>query len=175
MPPGYDTLGDEIETTGYKELVNIPASATYFRAKLTILKKYPSSEQGNMSTEGIAILLAVFAGATWLWMRRARSEADEHSDSTSPYHCVAIEPREGACRTALTLKGQRFLSDEAPLLPLASCDVARCRCTFVHHKDRRRSDRRNPYTAQSHTFVVQGGVDRRGRRGRRNTDGMHMA
>lgn len=126
-----------------------------------------------MPIEAIGLLLAVLVGATWLWVRRARSD-DEQTEANSPYHCVAINPGEGACRTALTLKGQRFLSDEAPLLPLASCDVARCRCTFEHHRDRRRSDRRNPYTAQSHTFVVQGGVDRRGRRGRRDSDGMHL-
>ncbi len=129
-----------------------------------------------MSVEGIAILLAILAGAVWWMLRRDRGDGTDDNEATgSPYHCVAINPGEGPCRTAIALKGQRFLSDEAPLLPLASCDVARCRCTFVHHKDRRRSDRRNPYSAQSHTFVVQGGVDRRGRRGRRDTDGMHMA
>lgn len=129
-----------------------------------------------MSVEGIAILLAILAGAVWWMLRRDRGDGtDDNEAAGSPYHCVAINPGEGPCRTAIALKGQRFLSDEAPLLPLASCDVARCRCTFVHHKDRRRSDRRNPYSAQSHTFVVQGGVDRRGRRGRRDTDGMHMA
>ena len=129
-----------------------------------------------MSVEGIAILLAILAGAVWWWLRRDRGEDPEDNEfSASRYHCVSINPAEGACRTAMTLRGQRFLSDEAPLLPLASCDVTRCGCTFVHHKDRRRSDRRNPYTAQSHSFVIQGGVDRRGRRGRRDTDGMHMA
>lgn len=129
-----------------------------------------------MPIEGIVVMVLAGAGGAWWWLRRERNSADENDEMTGGrYHCVAIHPGEGACRTALTLKSQRFLSDEAPLLPLASCDVARCRCTFEHHKDRRRSNRRNPYTAQSHTFVVQGGVDRRGRRGRRDTDGMHVA
>ncbi|KAA3654917.1 MAG: hypothetical protein DWQ11_02590 [Proteobacteria bacterium] len=129
-----------------------------------------------MSIEWFAGMLAALALVAW-WVMRGRpaDDEDENDSATHPYHCVTINPGEPACRTAQTLKGIRFLSAEAPLLPLASCDASRCRCTFTHYKDRRRGDRRNPYRPESHMHVAQGLEDRRGRRGRRSTDGMHLA
>lgn len=129
-----------------------------------------------MSIEWFAALLAVLAVVAWFFMRGGPSEEEDEADSAShPYHGVAINPGEGACRTAQTLKGLRFLSDEAPLLPLASCDASRCRCTFTHFKDRRRGDRRNPYRPETLRHATEGLEDRRRRRGRRTTDGMHLA
>ncbi|MBT0963935.1 hypothetical protein [Denitromonas iodatirespirans] len=129
-----------------------------------------------MSIEWFAALLAVLALAAWYVMRGRPSDEEDEDDSAShPYHGVAINPGEGACRTAQTLKGLRFLSDEAPLLPLASCDASRCRCTFTHFKDRRRGDRRNPYRPETLQHISKGLEDRRTRRGRRTTDGMHLA
>ncbi len=128
-----------------------------------------------MSIEWFALMLAVMALVAWFVMRGrpAADESDEERD-THPYHCVTINPGQGACRTAQTLKGIRFLSAEAPLLPLASCDTTRCRCTFTHYQDRRRGDRRNPYRPENHSHIAQGREDRRNRRGRRTTDGMHL-
>lgn len=129
-----------------------------------------------MSIEWFAIVLAIMALVAWYVMRGRPSENEAESENAShPYHCVTINPGQGACRTAQTLKGIRFLSAEAPLLPLASCDTTRCRCTFSHYKDRRRGDRRNPYRPESHSHVYQGNEERRDRRGRRTTDGMHLA
>ncbi|QID17136.1 hypothetical protein G3580_05450 [Nitrogeniibacter mangrovi] len=129
-----------------------------------------------MSTGSLVLLLALVAAGLWFWMRRSQPSADDpEAKHASPYHCVAIVPGNGACRTAQTLKGLRFLSAEAPTLPLVSCDSARCTCTFEHHADRRHGDRRNPYSAVSHTYAVHGGDERRHRRGRRQTDGMQVA
>lgn len=65
-----------------------------------------------------------------------------------PYHCVAIRYREEACVAVQRLSGQRFLSREAPAIPLPACDAASCRCRYVHFEDRRQNDdRRNPRPA----------------------------
>ena len=58
----------------------------------------------------------------------------------SNFHAVGIEPAgEGSsCDVALALRGQRFLSGEAPTLPLPDCDAIECNCTYGHYDDRRR-------------------------------------
>ena len=38
---------------------------------------------------------------------------------------------------------RRFLSSEGISLPLHGCTAISCQCRFIHHKDRRRQDRRN--------------------------------
>jgi hypothetical protein len=43
------------------------------------------------------------------------------------------------------LETRRFLSSEAPLLPLAGCTEKTCQCRYVHYADRRERDRRHPY------------------------------
>ena len=129
-----------------------------------------------MTIDWFAAILAVTALGGWFFMRGRRgSEADKAEAQDEPFHCVAINPGQSACRTSQTLKGLRFLSAEAPLLPLASCDSTRCRCTFTHYSDRRRGDRRNPYRPENHMPRPAGEEDRRLRRGRRSTDGMHLA
>ena len=77
---------------------------------------------------------------------RTPREADA---SGNRYHAVSIHgpdvPENAACYAARTLKGKRFLSSEAPALPLAGCDNAECNCRYVHHHDRRNGvDRRHP-------------------------------
>lgn len=61
-----------------------------------------------------------------------------------PYHAVAIKvPSEGTvCEAARALSGKRFLSDEAPKLPLQECDAEQCECTYTHYADRRHENRR---------------------------------
>ena len=44
------------------------------------------------------------------------------------------------------LETQRFLSNEAPLLPLLGCMCTYCQCRYVHYDDRRERDRRNSYS-----------------------------
>lgn len=80
---------------------------------------------------------------------------------THPYHCVAIRYRDGACPAVQRLSGQRFLSKEAPPIPLPACNAASCRCRYVHFEDRRQNDeRRNPQPALIHVGGY-GGAERR--------------
>jgi hypothetical protein len=58
------------------------------------------------------------------------------------YHAVTIAPGDRCCSAAKQLQGHRFLSREAPKLPLANCDKVNCECRYTHHDDRRRGPRR---------------------------------
>jgi len=58
------------------------------------------------------------------------------------FHAVTIAAGPRACAAALTLRDQRFLSRDAPPLPLKGCACAKCECHYEHHDDRRKTGRR---------------------------------
>jgi hypothetical protein len=94
------------------------------------------------------------------------------SMESSEYHAVSIKFKDKACDAAKAMAGQRFLSAEAPILPLPECDVAECNCHFSHYKDRRaRNDRRSPF-ASSISMDTTGRftVEQRERKDRRHDD-----
>ena len=93
----------------------------------------------------------------WLWVRRRQAKQLEvalKADRTrsvsknTAYHAVAIRADGNCCDAARRLQGTRFLSTEAPPLPLPDCDAAECTCRFAHYNDRRSGkDRRTPFGA----------------------------
>ena len=58
------------------------------------------------------------------------------------FHGVSIKPGAHACAAAGTLVDQRFLPEDAPPLPLGTCDQAKCRCAYTHYDDRRDQENR---------------------------------
>jgi hypothetical protein len=60
------------------------------------------------------------------------------------FHGIEIRSRdEFQCAAVKALAGQRFLSDDAPRLPLDDCsEPGRCGCVYKHFKDRRTAMRR---------------------------------
>lgn len=93
--------------------------------------------------------------------RRQRPSQTEHNK----YHAVTVAPGLISCTLAAQLVGRRFLSADAPPLPLPGC-VTRCRCRYIHHADRRAADdRRFPFgvnkTAVSERFVERRRGERR--------------
>lgn len=83
---------------------------------------------------------------------------------------VSIHSTTGSCEPARTLKGQRFLSAEAPRLPLVECtQSARCACTYKKYPDRRAGPRREE-DATGLRRAIEVGKDRRTKIGRRSTD-----
>jgi hypothetical protein len=86
----------------------------------------------------------------------------------SAYHAVSVLPCTNACAAAYRFSGQRFLSRQAPRLPLPSCDVTTCGCRFKHHKDRRSGPRRNSDVGMM--MAGYSGNERRRSGGRRATD-----
>ena len=101
--------------------------------------------------------------------KRAKSSpVASNPTSAEPFHAVSILPGEHACAAAFRATGQRFLSREAPTLPLPTCDAFDCACRFTHHKDRRAGPRRrNDFGLMSSPHA---GPNRRHRIGRRATD-----
>jgi hypothetical protein len=85
------------------------------------------------------------------------------------FHAVTIAPGTRACPEARALQGRRFLSREAPPLPLKNCGSFQCGCRYEHHDDRRKGNRR----AHDIGVSIDGyeGVEQRQKRGRRQTDG----
>jgi hypothetical protein len=84
------------------------------------------------------------------------------------WHAVAILPGAGCCKAAESARGRRFLSTEAPLLPLRACDVGACTCKYRHHEDRRGTPRRSEEAGGSQRSRAP--TERRSNRGRRETD-----
>jgi len=59
------------------------------------------------------------------------------------WHAVSVKPGPRACDAANTARESRWLSREAPMLPLPGCTHPdHCHCTYSHHDDRRVGSRR---------------------------------
>lgn len=109
-----------------------------------------------------------------MWKRASKSAPakDPPAAATrrSPWHAVSIVSSVSACAEAVGLLGTRFLSKEAPRLPLKNCSMSgQCRCAYQHHDDRRGLSRRtkdhwNPGR------TAYGGEERRREPGRRVND-----
>jgi hypothetical protein len=86
----------------------------------------------------------------------------------NPYHAVSVRPGRYACGSVLQLQGVRFLSSDAPRLPLTGCNADKCNCRYQHHEDRREVDRRqNDVWGSGPSWM---GQERRRSRGRRSDD-----
>jgi hypothetical protein len=87
------------------------------------------------------------------------------------FHAVTIAPGRHACAEARALQGQRFLSRDAPPLPLRGCGTPECECRYEHYDDRRSGHRR----AHDLGVSIDGydGAEQRQKpkRGRRGDDG----
>src|SRR6202049_1896003 len=56
------------------------------------------------------------------------------------WHAVSVAAGPVACPAAEGLRHKRFLSDEAPLLPLPECSSPwRCKCIYRHFSDHAQS------------------------------------
>ncbi|THF60665.1 hypothetical protein [Pseudothauera rhizosphaerae] len=125
--------------------------------------------------ESVAVIV-LLAAAGLLFYVRTRAGGEEGSGEEAPpplgehgpsFHAVEVRAaRDGGCEMVRALRGIRFLSTEAPPIPLPSCSRGRCACFYVHHEDRRSGQRRDP-RAQAH-YLADG--DRRGSSGRRALD-----
>jgi hypothetical protein len=86
----------------------------------------------------------------------------------SKWHAVVVVLQTSSCAAAALCRNTRYLSDEAPRLPLPSCSRPDdCPCKFRHLEDRRSAARRDS--------DVGGGSDKpktekRKNRGRRTRD-----
>jgi hypothetical protein len=88
-----------------------------------------------------------------------------------PWHAVEIVASKSACAAAQGFKGKRFLSAEAPLLPLRDCTLpGSCHCVYKKHSDRRDSSVRRSEDDTGIRRIPSATQERRARRGRRKSD-----
>jgi len=84
-----------------------------------------------------------------IWSSRSKKNSRKSSASSTtasnPYHCVELKIPYNACEAVEKFHGKRFLSAQAPQLPLPDCDQ-QCNCKFKHHNDRRVEDRRDAFS-----------------------------
>jgi hypothetical protein len=86
------------------------------------------------------------------------------------HHAVSIVPGSRCCEEARQLRGKRFLSREAPQLPLKTCGRADCACRYEHHPDRRGGARRLADMGVAVDGWIEVDKRTRSKRGRRKGD-----
>jgi hypothetical protein len=90
-----------------------------------------------------------------------------------PWHAVSVDSSNAACLVCWAMKHKRFLSSEAPIIPIKGCTTPEICCSVYRHFDDRREGPRR--TTEELYAAIPGSdaadKDRRRKRGRRSTDG----
>ncbi|MFK8050920.1 MAG: hypothetical protein AB8B81_21010 [Halioglobus sp.] len=104
--------------------------------------------------------------------KKSSTNSEALSSASKSYKAVTIGPGPNACEAVLSFDGKRFLSGDAPILPLTDCGSSTCTCKYVHHEDRRDTseDRRQPFSMRTDLHGSGGEEERRQRAGRRGPD-----
>lgn len=76
-------------------------------------------------------------------LRKLQRKLMSRANDPRTFHAVTIVPARSSCKLVGRHRNTRYLTAEAPRLPLSGCRVAECRCRYMHHEDRRTEDRRN--------------------------------
>ena len=111
-------------------------------------------------------------------IQRTEVRNTAHIRVTNPWHAVAVSTGKPCCRASAAARGTRYLSKDAPPLPLTGCTQPEsCLCRYKHYSDRRAGPRRSTdgdlyKNALSRHVVAKLTIeDRRTTRGRRAADG----
>lgn len=86
------------------------------------------------------------------------------------FHAVTIATGSRACAAARELRDQRFLSRDAPPLPLKDCSCPNCECRYEHYDDRRKTGRRARDLGVSIDGYTEDEKRTNEKRGRRKSD-----
>lgn len=131
-----------------------------------------------MASSGLLFALTVFGLLIFFYVRQktgkdsfsAAAEGSKEERKQS-YHAVEIHAAAQACPAVRSFRDKRFLSRDAPPIPLPSCSAPDCDCVYVHYDDRRSGPRRDAYL---HGAYRQGErkQERRRQTGRRFSDRM---
>ena len=98
----------------------------------------------------------------------ARSAQEAKADIR--WRAVRISPGLICCDAVREHDEQVFLSSESPTLPVDGCDVADCRCKYIHLEDRRAGSDRRAHLGELNDFLPFNQVERRRTPGRRSAD-----
>lgn len=86
------------------------------------------------------------------------------------WHAVSVVPKSGGCEAVRAIRHVRFLSAEAPRLPLVGCAKPEgCGCAYKHFDDRRAQTRRKE-DVDGMRRMLQGRAERRAHGDRRGAD-----
>src|ERR1700761_371645 len=97
------------------------------------------------------------------------TEKKKSEGTQQPWYSVSIAIKKMSCDEAKGMDGRRFLSKQAPRLPLSGCTRSEhCPCTYRHHQDRRAGPRREE---EQSGLRRPARPERRGGHGRRKLDG----
>ena len=126
----------------------------------------------------VALLLIIGVLVSLFFPSGNEREKDAGRDRRAGYcesgafHAVSIRPSGESCASIHAMKMQRFLSEEAPGLPLENCCAAECQCKYVHHVDRRSDsrDRRFARASSANELEFWSQRNRRISSGRRQAD-----
>jgi len=89
----------------------------------------------------------------------------------APWHGVSVVAPPEACAAAEELRGKRYLSSEAPSLPLPQCpSPTLCHCVYRHFSDRRSNSFRRESDRGQYPRPWRGEQRRYGPHGRREDD-----
>jgi len=89
---------------------------------------------------------------------------------SSPWAATSVQPTRISCPAAQAIKAQRFLSAQAPKLPLPECSCpGSCACTYKKYDDRRAGARREAEDTGIERYFDPS-KERRVKPGRRRTD-----
>jgi hypothetical protein len=101
---------------------------------------------------------------------KKKTPAEGGERKPEPWHAVGIAARASSCEAAVSCRGKRYLSRDAPRLPLPECDrPLTCSCTYRHYPDRRDKPRRSSESGIA-LRSAKPTVEKRISRGRRKTD-----
>ena len=76
-------------------------------------------------------------------INKSKSAARVPRAPPSQWHAVCIKPKGSSCEAVQAYRAARYLSSEAPRLPVPECTVSdTCSCVYKHHADRRSQSRR---------------------------------
>lgn len=124
------------------------------------------------------LFLVIFLLARFFFSSGNERETNEGRDrrvayrESGAFHAVSIRPSGESCASIHAIEMQRFLSEEAPGLPLEGCCAPKCQCRYVHHPDRRSDSRDRRYGRESSVNELEfwSQRNRRTSRGRRQAD-----
>ena len=127
----------------------------------------------------IALIAALITAFVMFWSSPQATASRRHvkakntrttaSRQHSLYESVSVVCASGACEPAKALAEKRFLSSEAPILPLSDCSSSTCSCKYVHYDDRRSDSggRRALASVRADMFEQSGHKGRRSENRRR--------
>jgi hypothetical protein len=116
--------------------------------------------------------MGLFAKLTGKSTAGTKTTASQPQNTKEEYRGVEVVSHGGqCCQAAQAIVGQRFLTDEAPMLPLKGCDAAECKCSYRRFGDRRTDMRRASDVGFSMASTLHDDENRsNASKGRRNED-----